>query len=75
MAPATLGPSACPIPKKRVTKPNAAGVILGLKRSPHAAAMIAGMLQAESPKRTAERVNPGGAGQRANRPKATAWVK
>ncbi len=39
------------------------------------AATIAGMLQAVSPKSTAERVSPGGEGHSANRLKATAWIR
>ena len=72
MTPATLGPAACPIPKKSVIKPSPAGASLGPSRSPHVAAIIAGILHAERPNRIAERANPGVEGQSANKPKAAA---
>ena len=70
--PATLGPAACPTPKKSVIKPSPAGASLGPSKSPHVAAIIAGILQAVRPNRTAERMKPGDEGQSANKPKAAA---
>ena len=54
IAPATKGPNACPIPKKSVMKPNAAGASLEPSTSPQAAAMMAGMLHADRPNMIAE---------------------
>jgi len=72
MAPAMLGDAACPTPKKSVMNPRAAGANLGPSMSPQVAAMIAGILQADRPKRTAEIVYPVETGQRANKLNAIA---
>jgi len=75
IAPAALGPAACPIPKKSVTNPSPADANRGPRRSPQAAAITAGMDQAERPKRIAEMINPVGSGQRAKRLKETACIR
>ena len=54
---------------------NLAGTSLGSKRSPHAAAIIPGMLHAERPNRMAEMVKPAGVGHKGNRLNATAWMR
>ena len=57
--------------RKMVMNPTAAGANCEPRTSPHVAAMIAGILQAERPYKIAEMVNPGGDGQMTKRPKAT----
>jgi hypothetical protein len=52
--PAIGGARACPVPKIRIVKPNAAGAIRGWTESPTAAVTMEGTAQAVKPKRMAE---------------------
>jgi len=63
------------MPKKRVINPRPAGASLGPSRSPHIAAIMAGIVHGDSPNRTAEIVNPTGEGHSANRAKAAVWIR
>ncbi len=53
--PPRAGPMDCPIPKKSVTNPSAAGARRGPTKSPAVAAIMVGILHAVSPKRKADR--------------------